>query len=302
MGTPQFSVPVLERLISAGHDVCAVYCQPPRKSGRGLKLTSCPVQKCAEQHHIDVFTPTSFKQPDEQKRFASFKTDAAIVVAYGMILPQPILDTPKHGCFNIHASLLPRWRGAAPIQRAIMAGDKQTGITIIQMEAGLDTGPMCLIEKIDINEMTTAKKLHDDLSVMGTNLIQKTLEQLETGTIKFTPQPEHGVTYAKKIDKAEAKIDFSKPAKQVLGHIHGLSPFPGSWLELPTNDKPLRIKLVTAQAVSGKGKPGQVLDDQFSICCGEGAIRPVQLQRQGKGVMELSQFLRGGEVKPGTIL
>jgi len=299
MGTPDFSVNVLEKLIAQGHDICAVYSQPPRKSGRGMKLRPSPVHACAEKNGIPVFTPTSLKQPQEQEKFANFKADAAVVVAYGLILPQIILDLPKHGCFNIHASLLPRWRGAAPIQRSIMAGDKETGVTIMQMEAGLDTGPMCLKQTIAITDQTTADTLHDDLAIIGADLMSRALEQLQEGTLKFTPQPEEGVTYASKIDKAEARIQFDQPAKQVLRHIHGLSPFPGSWLNLNIDNQDVRIKILHAEISSSSGTTATVIDDKFTIACADTAITPTRLQRQGKGAMDLETFLRGTKISAG---
>jgi methionyl-tRNA formyltransferase len=300
MGTPDFSVPVLQNLVKTGHDVCAVYSQPPRKSGRGMKLTPSPVQHWAEKNKIDVFTPTSLRDETEQQRFSALKADAAVVVAYGMLLPQEILDTPKYGCFNIHASLLPRWRGAAPLQRAIMAGDKKTGVTIMQMEAGLDTGPMCLVEEIDITETTTTAALHDQLSALGARLMLKTLEELEAGTLIKTPQPDEGVTYAKKITKAEARINFNQPAQKVLAHIHGLSPFPGGWFELPVDGKLQRVKILTAKQTDKQGPAGQILDEQMTIACSTGAVRPTRLQRQGKGALDLVEFLRGIPVTPGA--
>ena len=299
MGTPDFSVNVLEKLIAQGHDICAVYSQPPRKSGRGMKLRPSPVHACAEKNNIPVFTPTSLKHSDEQQQFADLKADAAVVVAYGLILPQAILDLPKHGCFNVHASLLPRWRGAAPIQRAIMAGDEETGVTIMQMEAGLDTGPMCLKQTIAITDQTTASSLHDDLAMIGADLMARALDELQAGTLHFTPQPEDGVTYASKIDKAESRIQFNQPAKQVLRHIHGLSPFPGSWLNLNIDDQDIRIKILQAKISPATGQAGSIMDDQFTIACADGAIIPIRLQRQGKGAMDLKTFLRGTKVSAG---
>jgi len=299
MGTPDFSVKVLESLIEAGHDICAVYSQPPRKSGRGMKLSPSPVHAFALDHNIPVHTPTSLKTAGSQQEFAAFGADAAVVVAYGLILPQAVLDAPKHGCFNVHASLLPRWRGAAPIQRAIMAGDKVSGVTIMQMEAGLDTGPMCLRAEIPIGQTTTAQDLHDDLSALGARLMVKTLEQLETDNLVLTPQPERGVTYAHKIDKTEARINFDQPASMVVRHIHGLSPFPGSWFELPLNEGPVRIKILTAHSLDVSGPAGEILDDHLTIACSDRAIVPTRLQRPGKGAMALGDFLNGITVSPG---
>lgn len=299
MGTPDFSVGVLKSLIEAGHDICAVYSQPPRKSGRGMKLRPGPVHAFAEENNIPVLTPTSLKNEDRQQEFAAFKADAAIVVAYGLLLPQAILDAPKHGCFNVHASLLPRWRGAAPIQRAIMAGDEKSGVTIMQMEAGLDTGPMCLVGQVPITNETTGQDLHDELAEVGAKLMVEALDQLQNGNLVLTQQPQEGVTYAKKIDKTEARINFDQPAANVVRHIHGLSPFPGSWFELPTDTSPLRVKVLSAEIVTNKGAAGEILNSELTIACSDGAIKPLKLQRPGKGAMVLSEFLNGISVLPG---
>lgn len=300
MGTPDFSVPVLKSIIAAGHEVRAVYSQPPRKSGRGMKLTPSPVHAWAEARHIPVLTPTSLKDTQVQKQFEAFDTDAAVVVAYGLLLPQAILDTPKHGCFNVHASLLPRWRGAAPIQRAIMAGDDKTGVTIMQMEAGLDTGPMCLTAETPISNTTMAQDLHDELARLGARLMVSVLQQLETDTLTTIPQPDNGVTYAAKIDKAEARIDFNQPAASIIRHIHGLSPFPGAWFELPVNGKPVRVKILKASISDDHGPAGHILDDQLTIAGQTGAIKPTMLQRPGKSSMTLSEFLNGTQITPGV--
>ena len=300
MGTPDFSVQVLKALIDAGHNIAAVYTQPPRKSGRGMKVHPSAVHKFALKHNLPVLTPTSLKGEQEQEALDYFRADAAVVVAYGLLLLREILNTPKHGCFNVHASLLPRWRGAAPIQRAIMAGDEKTGVSIMQMEAGLDTGPVCLTGEIAITPQTTAGSLHDELAELGARLMVESLEKLETGTLSFTPQPETGATYAKKIDKAEARIDFNQPVDRVLAHIHGLSPFPGAWFELPDGDQSLRIKLLQCQISSDSGTPGTIIDEQMTIACKDGAIKPVRLQRQGKGAMDIEAFLRGVTIVPGT--
>jgi len=300
MGTLDFSVQVLKSLLDAGHDICAVYSQPPRKSGRGMKLRPSPVHAFAQENGIPVLTPISFKEQEGRKIFTAFKADAAVVVAYGLLLPQAVLDAPEHGCFNVHASLLPRWRGAAPIQRAIMAGDKKSGVTIMQMEAGLDTGPMCLSAETPIGETTTGQDLHDDLAKIGARLMVEALSRLEAGNLVLTPQPDDGVTYAKKINKAEARINFDQPADLVVRHIHGLSPFPGSWFELPGNDNPVRVKVLSAKAVAGAGAAGEIIDDKLTIACSDGTIIPLQLQRPGKGVMPLADFLNGIEVSPGT--
>ncbi|MEX0329693.1 MAG: methionyl-tRNA formyltransferase [Ruegeria sp.] len=296
MGTPDFSVPVLDALVKAGHEIAAVYCQPPRPAGRGKKDRPTPVHARAEALGLEVRHPTSLKSPDEQARFAALKADVAVVVAYGLILPQPILDAPIHGCLNIHASLLPRWRGAAPIHRAIMAGDAQTGICIMQMEAGLDTGPVLLRERTDIGPEEITADLHDRLSDMGAALIVEALARLPTLTPE--PQPDIGVTYAAKIDKSEARIDWSAPAPEVDRKIRGLSPFPGAWTEVAGD----RIKLLASRLAEGQGIPGEVLDDQLSVACGVGAVELLRLQRAGKGAQDKETFLRGWPIPVGTRL
>jgi methionyl-tRNA formyltransferase len=285
MGTPDFAVVTLKALAAAGHEVVAVYSQPPRPAGRGQSVRPSPVQDYAAAQGIEVRTPLSLKSADEQKSFSDLKADAAVVVAYGLLLPQAILDAPRFGCFNVHASLLPRWRGAAPIQRAIMAGDAESGVTIMRMELGLDTGPMMKAGRVPITPETTASSLHDELAALGAKLMLEVLKQPEnTGT----PQPSEGVTYAKKIDKAEAKIDFTKPAVAVRNHIHGLSPFPGAWCSLAGS----RVKILKAQAVD------QVTDDPLTFACGRGAIKFLLLQREGKGVMDAATFRRGFPIAP----
>ncbi|WP_171130575.1 MULTISPECIES: methionyl-tRNA formyltransferase [unclassified Ruegeria] len=296
MGTPEFSVPVLDALIEAGHEIAAVYCQSPRPAGRGKKDRPTPVHARAAALGLEVRHPTSLKSPEEQDRFAAVKADVAVVVAYGLILPQPILDAPSQGCLNIHASLLPRWRGAAPIHRAIMAGDAQTGICIMQMEAGLDTGSVLLRQATDIGAEETTAQLHDRLSDMGAALIVRALAQLPDLTPE--PQPEAGVTYASKIDKAEARIDWSAPASEVDRKIRGLSPFPGAWTEIEGE----RIKLLSSRLAEGQGSVGEVLDDQLRVACGEGAVELLRLQRAGKGAQDRETFLRGWPIPVGTRL
>ena len=288
MGTPEFSVPALKALAQA-HDVIAVYTQPPRPAGRGKQPRPSPVQACAETLNIPVHAPVSLKGDEDKATFAALHADVAVVAAYGLILPKAVLASPKYGCINIHASLLPRWRGAAPIQRAVMAGDKTSGITIMQMEAGLDTGPMLLKESVRLSAGTTAGDLHDLLSERGATLIVEALAQLEAGTLGAEAQPEDGVTYAHKVDKAEARIAFERSAEDVRAHIHGLSPFPGAFIELGGE----RIKLLRVEAVDQTGPPGEILDDFLTIACAEGAIRPVLLQRAGRQPMEAEAFLRG---------
>jgi methionyl-tRNA formyltransferase len=295
MGTPDFAVSTLKALIDAGHEVLCVYAQPPRASGRGLQLRPTPVHSFAEARGIEVRTPLSLKSADDQQRFADVKADAAVVVAYGLLLPQAILDAPKFGCFNIHASLLPRWRGAAPIQRAIMAGDAETGVTIMRMEAGLDTGPMLKVGRVAIGAETTASSLHDELAVVGAQLV---VEVLQNPSVHGIIQPVEGVTYAKKIEKAEAHIDFSKSALEVRNHIHGLSPFPGAWCMA----NGARVKILQCLIVDGSGSAGEMLDDELAVACGVGALQFTSLQREGKGVMDAATFLRGFPLPKGTRL
>ncbi len=296
MGTPDFSVPVLEALVAAGHEIAAVYCQPPRPAGRGKKDRPTPVQARADALGLTVHHPTSLKSAEEQASFAALNADVAVVVAYGLILPQPILDAPKHGCLNIHASLLPRWRGAAPIHRAIMSGDAETGICIMQMEAGLDTGPVLLRKAMQIGAEDTTADLHDRLSLVGAELIVEALANLPD--LKPEPQPESGVTYATKIDKSEARIDWTRPATEIDRQIRGLSPFPGAWTEVGGE----RIKLLASRLTEGQGKPGEVLDDALRVACGQGAIELLRLQRAGKGAQDKETFLRGWPITAGTRL
>ena len=296
MGTPDFSVPVLDALHAAGHEIAAVYCQPPRPAGRGKKDRPTPVHAKAEELGLEVRHPVSLKGEVEQAEFAALKADVAVVVAYGLILPQAVLDAPTHGCLNIHASLLPRWRGAAPIHRAIMAGDQETGICIMQMEAGLDTGPVLLRAAAQIRAEDTTAILHDRLSDMGARLIVEALDRLDTLTPE--PQPEDGVTYAAKIDKAEAAIDWTRPAVEVDRQIRGLSPFPGAW----TMAGETRVKCLMSQLAEGQGQPGEVLDDALTVACGTGAVQLLTLQRAGKGAQDAATFLRGMALPKGIIL
>ena len=296
MGTPEFSVPILDALVDAGHEVVAVYSQPPRAAGRGKKERPSPVQKRAEELGLQVFNPINFKSESDREVFAELNADIAVVVAYGLILPQSVLDTPKLGCLNIHASLLPRWRGAAPIHRAIMAGDTQTGICIMQMEAGLDTGPVLLRHEIDILVDDTTGKLHDRLAQLGAETIVEALSNLSN--LHPVLQSETGVTYAEKISKAEARIDWAKPATNVDAQIRGLSPFPGAWFEHNAE----RIKVLLSANVSGAAKPGTVLDDRLTIACNEGAVKLLSLQRAGKSAMEAEDFLNGLPITKGEIL
>ncbi len=286
MGTPDFSVAPLQALVDAGHEIVCVYTQPPRPAGRGKKDRPSPVQARAEALGLLVRHPKSLRNEDAQAEFAALNSDIAVVVAYGLILPQAVLDAPTHGCLNIHASLLPRWRGAAPIHRAIMAGDSETGICIMQMEAGLDTGPVLLRRATDIGEMDTTGDLHDRLATMGAEMIVETLDRLSELTAEV--QSENGVTYAEKIDKAEARVDWAKGAANVARHINGLSPFPGAWTDIDGE----RLKLLRAQPVDGSGDLGKHLGE-FRIACGSGAVAVLEAQRQGKKPMTAEELLRG---------
>ena len=296
MGTPDFSVPILDRLVNDGHDIAAVYCQPPRPAGRGKKDRPSPVQARASELDLMVRHPVSLRSDEEQAAFADLGADIAVVVAYGLILPQVILDAPVHGCLNIHASLLPRWRGAAPIHRAIMAGDTETGVCIMQMEAGLDTGPVLLRRATPIFSDDTTAILHDRLAELGAEAISTALAQLDA--LVPEPQPAEGVTYAAKIDKAEARIDWTQPARIVDQRIRGLSPFPGAWTEIDGH----RIKVLMSRIAKGDGAAGTVLDDKPTIACGKGAVELLRLQRGGKGAQDAETFLRGFAMTPGTQL
>lgn len=295
MGTPDFSVPTLLELVAHGHEIAAVYTRAPKPGGRrGLQLQPTPVEEAARRLGVPVLTPKTLKTPEALDEFRAFKADAAVVVAYGMILPQAILDAPKLGCYNLHASLLPRWRGAAPINRAIMAGDAESGVMVMKMDVGLDTGDVAMAERLTITDTMTALDLHDRLSRLGADLMVRAMAALERSSLQLTKQSEDGVTYAAKIDKAEARIDWAKPARAVLRHIHGLSPFPGAWAEL----EGARVKILRCELAKGAGAPGEVLDDQLTIACGDGAIRILELQREGKARMQATDFLRGVPVKP----
>ncbi len=296
MGTPDFSVPVLDALVADGHEIAAVYCQPPRPAGRGKKDRPTPVHARATELGLEVRHPVSLKGADQQAEFAALAADVAVVVAYGLILPQAVLDAPHHGCLNIHASLLPRWRGAAPIHRAIMAGDAETGVCIMQMEAGLDTGPVLMREATAIGSEETTAQLHDRLSDMGAALIVQALRRLPELTADV--QPEEGVTYAHKIDKAEARVDWTRPAAEVDRQIRGLSPFPGAWCEIDGQ----RVKLLASRLTEGAGPAGVVLDDSLRVACGDGAVELLRLQRAGKGAQDREIFLNGFPVGAGTQL
>ena len=296
MGTPDFSVGVLDALVAAGHEIAAVYSQPPRPAGRGKKDRPSPVHARADELELEVRIPVSLKTAEAQAEFAALKADVAVVVAYGLILPQAILDAPARGCLNIHASLLPRWRGAAPIHRAIMAGDAQTGVCIMQMEAGLDTGPVLLRDALDIGAEEITAQLHDGLAGMGARLIVEALARLDDLTPQV--QPEDGVIYAQKIDKAEAWIDWSRPAVEVDRLIRGLSPFPGAWFEL----EGVRIKVLGSRLVEGAGVAGQVVDEALHVACGSGAVALTRLQKAGKAAQDVDVFQRGMQIAIGTDL
>ncbi len=295
MGTPEFAATALAA-VAAEHDVVCVYSQPPRPAGRGYKLVPSAVQAKAEALGIPVRCPASLKSPEEQAAFADLGLDAAVVAAYGLILPKPILDAPRLGCVNIHASLLPRWRGAAPIQRAILAGDAETGVTIMQMDAGLDTGDMLKIGRLPIGPATTAADLHDALADLGARLAVETLAEMAAGTAIRTPQPAEGVTYAHKIDKTEARIDWTRSAAEVSAQVRGLSPFPGAWCDLGGE----RIKVLNAAVEPGTGAPGTALDEALKVACGEGAVRLTRLQRAGAKPVDAKGFLNGRAVPAGT--
>lgn len=298
MGTPAFSAHILRALIGSSHEVVCVYSQPPRRAGRGKKLMPSAVHQLAEAEGLPVRTPASLKSPEVQAEFAELKLDAAVVVAYGLILPQAILDAPKYGCLNLHASLLPRWRGAAPIQRAIMAGDSETGIAVMQMEAGLDTGPVLSEARVPITAETTAGVLHDALAGVGATLMLETLAKLGDPGLVAVAQATDGVTYAEKISKSEAEVDWSLSAIELDRHIRGLNPAPGAYFEYQGQ----RIKLLSAMPVVGDGAPGEALDDQLTIACGEGALRLVTLQPAGKGAMDAAAFLNGRPIAKGEVL
>ena len=295
MGTPEFAVPTLNALVEAGHDVVAVYSQPPRRAGRGKKLSPSPVQKRAEELGLEVRYPVSLKSEEEQADFAALDLDVAVVAAYGLILPQAILDAPKHGCLNVHGSLLPRWRGAAPVQRAILAGDMETGVCIMQMEAGLDTGPVRATARTPVGSKTCGD-LTEELATLGAKNMAQVL-----GNIDAHPaitQPDEGVTYASKIDKAESRIDFAKDAGEVERQIRAFNPVPGAWFEYDGD----RYKILDAEIADGGAPAGSVNDDELTIACGKGAIRPLLIQRSGKPAMRTTDMLRGKPIPAGTIL
>jgi methionyl-tRNA formyltransferase len=300
MGTPDFAVPALSEIVSAGHDVAGVYAQPPRAAGRGMEDRKSPVHIFAEDAAIPVFTPATLRATEIEEEFAALSPDAAVVAAYGLLLPEAILKIPPLGCLNLHASLLPRWRGAAPIQRSIMAGDKETGVMVMKMEKGLDTGPVALADRLLIGQDVTAGEIHDQLSLMGASLILNALSLLEKGELIFTPQFSEGVTYAPKITKEETRIDWTRPGAEVHNRIRGLSPHPGAWFEALLGGKAERIKILRSVLVPGKGDPGHLLDANLTVGCGSQAVRLTQVQRPGKRPIGGADFLRGFPLGKGT--
>jgi len=302
MGTPDFAVPALEALLKAGHEIVAVYTQPPRAAGRGMALRKSPVHEAAEASGIEVRTPERLKSKEEQARFSALQADAGVVVAYGIILPKPVLDATKHGLFNIHASLLPRWRGAAPINRAVMAGDPESGVSIMRVTEGLDAGPVCLAERVQIGPDMTAGELHDALAPLGAALMVEALAKLEEGTLDCVAQHDEAATYASKLDNKETRIDWRLPARDVHDRIRGLSPYPGAWFEIEQGGKRERVKALGSERAEGKGAPGTLLDDRLTVACGEGAVRLTKVQRAGKTPVTGEAFLRGVHLSPGTVL
>jgi methionyl-tRNA formyltransferase len=299
MGTPDFAVPTLLELVGRGHDIAAVYTRAAKPAGRrGLELVPSPVEREARRLQLPIVTPASLKGTDSQAAFAALNADAAVVVAYGLLLPKPILEATQLGCFNLHASLLPRWRGAAPIHRAVMAGDPETGVTVMNMDEGLDTGAMALIERVPIASDATTGELHDTLARLGADLMARALAALERGSLQFTAQPTNGVTYAAKVDKAETRIDWSQPWNAVHNRIRGLSPFPGAWCEIAGD----RVRLVRSTRGEGSGPPGTVLDGRLTVACGDGAVRIVQLQKAGGRPLPAEEFLRGSTLHKGEVL
>ena len=300
MGTPDFALAPLAEIFGRGHEIVAVYSRAPKPAGRrGLELTPSPVHAAAERYGLEVRTPKNFRDPDTVAAFRALDADVAVVVAYGLILPKDVLDAPKFGCLNLHASLLPRWRGAAPIQRAIMAGDRETGIMVMQMEEGLDTGPIAMAEKLAITPDMTAGEAHDKLTLLGADLIGRALAALERGALTFQPQAEQGLLYAKKIDKAEARADFTPPAQELHDLIRGLSPFPGAFFEMDFGKGFERVKILRAARAEGAGEPGEILDETPRVACGAGALALLEVQRAGRGPVSGGEFLRGARLAPG---
>lgn len=302
LGTPEFAVPSLAELVSAGHEIAAVYSQPPAPRGRGQALKPSAVQAFAETAGLAVRTPASLRDPAEIEAFRALALDAAVVVAYGQILPAEVIDAPRLGTFNLHGSLLPRWRGAAPIQRAVMAGDRVTGVQVMRLTEGLDEGPILMSETVRIDALETAGSLHDRLAPIGARLLAQAMAAVERGVAVETPQAGEGVTYAKKIRRSETRIDWRKPAAEVDRRIRGLSPFPGAWFEAPSERGPVRIKALLSRAEDGEGEPGVVLDDELLIACGEGAVRLLRAQREGRAAQDAEAFVRGFPLAAGSRL
>jgi len=303
MGTPDFAVPTLAGVLAAGHQVVAVYTRPPKPAGRrGMEMTPSPVEREAHRHGLRVLTPTTLRIADAERTARSHGAEVAIIVAYGLILPKPILGAFPLGCFNLHASLLPRWRGAAPINRAIMAGDVETGVMVMRMEEGLDTGPIAMAERVPIEMDETAGELRDRLARLGADLMVRALDAVESGSLVLVPQPLAGVTYAAKISKDETRIDWKRPWQEVHNRVRGLSPFPGAWSEIAANGAPIRVKLLRTTRGEGSGTPGTVLDDALTVACGGGAVRILELQRAGRQAMNAADFLRGSPLGAGARL
>lgn len=299
MGTPDFAVPTLTEMIGQGHEVVSCYTRAPAQAGRGLELKPSPVHRAAERFGIPVFTPSTLKTPEVAEQIASHQADVAVVVAYGMILPRAILDIPELGCLNLHASLLPRWRGAAPIQRAVMAGDAESGVCVMKMEAGLDTGPVGMVERLEISPDMTSGELHDRLAPLGADLMVRALAALGRGGLRFTPQPEDGVTYAAKIANAEAKLNWGRPARQVHDLVRGLAPFPGAFAEVDLGKGPERLKVLRTALAGGAAEPGMLLDEEGTVACAEGAVKLLQVQRAGGRPISGAEFLRGARLAAG---
>jgi methionyl-tRNA formyltransferase len=302
MGTPRFAVPTLTEIVGQGHEVVACYTRAPAPAGRGMALRQSPVHETAQRFGIPVLTPSTLRTDEAAETFAAHEADVAVVVAYGKILPPAILALPALGCLNLHGSLLPRWRGAAPIQRAVMAGDAETGVMVMRMEEGLDTGPVAMAERIAIGPDMTAGDVHDRLMGLGADLMARALAALSRGGLTFTPQPADGVTYAAKIDKAEARLDWAKPAGTLHNQVRGLAPFPGAFFEADWGQGPVRVKALKSAVAAASGPPGTVLDDGLTIACGAGALKITEVQRAGKGVVSAEEFLRGAGLRPGQVL
>jgi methionyl-tRNA formyltransferase len=302
MGTPDFAVPTLSEIIGQGHEVAAVYTRAPAAAGRGMALKPSPVHRLADRFGIPVLTPRSLRSEEAAETFRSHDADVGVVVAYGLILPKAVLDAPRLGCLNLHASLLPRWRGAAPIQRAVMAGDRETGVAIMRMEEGLDTGPIAMMERVQIGPDTTAGELHDLMMTLGADIMVRALAALSRGMLTFTPQPAAGVTYAAKITNEEARLDWTQPAGEVHNRVRGLSPFPGAFFSADLGKGPERVKVPRTALAQGSGPPGTLLDRDGTVACGDGAVRLLTVQRAGKGPLPAPDFLRGARLEPGARL